>query len=210
MVFYYISCEPYKYMIYMGRDKEENEYLISYGFPEDIWFHVDNLSSAHVYLRLPEGQGIDDIPQDVLIDCAQLVKQNSIQGCKQNNIQVVYTPWSNLKKTQSMETGQVGFKNNDSSVVRKVRVEKKINAIINRLEKTKREENPDFKALQEARLSQIRQADKKKKQVQKDEEKQKIEAKKKEQETLHYVDFMKADTAVSNSNMSSTFEDDFM
>jgi hypothetical protein len=38
------------------------------------------MSSAHVYLRLPEGAGIDDIPADTLEDCAQLVKQNSIQG----------------------------------------------------------------------------------------------------------------------------------
>jgi hypothetical protein len=43
-------------------------------------FHVDDMSSAHVYLRLPEGSGIDDIPADTLEDCAQLVKQNSIQG----------------------------------------------------------------------------------------------------------------------------------
>lgn len=40
--------------MYMGRDKYENEDLIKYGFPEDVWFHVDNLSSAHVYLRLPK------------------------------------------------------------------------------------------------------------------------------------------------------------
>jgi hypothetical protein len=33
-----------------------------------------------VYLRLPEGAGLDDIPPDTLEDCAQLVKQNSIQG----------------------------------------------------------------------------------------------------------------------------------
>lgn len=39
--------------MFMGRDKFENEDLIKYGFPEDVWFHVDNLSSAHVYLRLP-------------------------------------------------------------------------------------------------------------------------------------------------------------
>jgi hypothetical protein len=38
------------------------------------------MSSAHVYLRLPEGSGLDDIPADTLEDCAQLVKQNSIQG----------------------------------------------------------------------------------------------------------------------------------
>ena len=54
--------------IYMGRDKFENEELIKYGWPEDVWFavsrvpiaverrrfHVDDLSSAHVYLRLAE------------------------------------------------------------------------------------------------------------------------------------------------------------
>jgi hypothetical protein len=70
-------------------------------------FHVANLSSAHVYLRLPEGKTMDDIPADTLIDCAQLVKANSIQGNKENNVEVVYTPWGNLKKTAAMEVGQV-------------------------------------------------------------------------------------------------------
>jgi hypothetical protein len=58
----------------------ENEDLIKYGLPCDLWFHVDDLSSAHVYLRLPDGATMDDIPEDTLEDCAQLVKQNSIQG----------------------------------------------------------------------------------------------------------------------------------
>lgn len=43
-------------------------------------FHVDKMSSAHVYLRLPKGQTMDDIPEGVLEDCVQLVKANSIQG----------------------------------------------------------------------------------------------------------------------------------
>lgn len=42
-------------------------------------FHVDELSSAHVYLRMPQGRAWDDIPADTLEDCAQLVKANSIQ-----------------------------------------------------------------------------------------------------------------------------------
>jgi hypothetical protein len=29
-----------------------DEDLIKWGWPEDVWFHVDKLSSAHVYLRL--------------------------------------------------------------------------------------------------------------------------------------------------------------
>ena len=30
-------------------------------------------------------------------------------GNKKNNLHVVFTPWTNLKKTQGMEDGQVGF-----------------------------------------------------------------------------------------------------
>lgn len=44
--------------IYMGKDKYENEDLIRYGIPEDVWFHVDNLSSAHVYLRMNRGEKV--------------------------------------------------------------------------------------------------------------------------------------------------------
>lgn len=29
-----------------------DEDLIKWGWPEDVWFHVDKFSSAHVYLRL--------------------------------------------------------------------------------------------------------------------------------------------------------------
>ncbi|XP_014645406.1 PREDICTED: coiled-coil domain-containing protein 25 isoform X2 [Ceratotherium simum simum] len=82
MVFYFTSSSVNSsaYTIYMGKDKYENEDLIKYGWPEDIWFHVDKLSSAHVYLRLHKGEKIEDIPKEVLMDCAHLVKANSIQG----------------------------------------------------------------------------------------------------------------------------------
>ena len=33
-----------------------DEELIKWGWPEDVWFHVDKVSSAHVYLRLHPGE----------------------------------------------------------------------------------------------------------------------------------------------------------
>lgn len=93
MVFYFTSSvvsPPVK--LFMGLDKYESklfiktpifniftffhnldEDLIKWGWPEDVWFHVDNVSSAHVYLRLQKNQTLDDIHQDVLIDACQLV-----------------------------------------------------------------------------------------------------------------------------------------
>lgn len=87
-----------------------------------------------------QGQAIDDIPSAVLEDAAQLVKANSIQGNKQNDLEVVYTMWSNLKKTPGMEVGQVGF--HKEKEVKKIKVVKRINEIVNRLNKTKKEESP--------------------------------------------------------------------
>uniref|UniRef100_A0A2N9J1J6 NFACT RNA-binding domain-containing protein n=1 Tax=Fagus sylvatica TaxID=28930 RepID=A0A2N9J1J6_FAGSY len=133
MVFYFKARpEAGDFTIFMGLDKHENEELIKFGFPEDIWFHVDKMSSAHVYVRLHRGQTIDDISE----------------GNKVNNIDVVYTPWSNLKKTASMDVGQVGFHN--PKMVRTVRVEKRINEIVNRLNRTKVERKADLKAEREA------------------------------------------------------------
>ena len=57
-----------------------DEDLIKFAWPQDIWFHVDKLSSAHVYLRMPDGMTWDHIPEPLLVDCAQLVKANSIEG----------------------------------------------------------------------------------------------------------------------------------
>ncbi|KAL1532482.1 Coiled-coil domain-containing protein 25 [Salvia divinorum] len=215
MVFYFKARpEAGDFTIFMGLDKYENEELIKYGFPEDIWFHVDKMSSAHVYLRLHKGQTIDDISEDVLEDCVQLVKANSIQGNKVNNVDVVYTPWQNLKKTASMDVGQVGFYN--SKMVRTVRVEKRINEIVNRLNRTKVERTPDLKAEREAvnaaeraeRKQQLR--DKKRR-----EDLDKLE-KDRQAELRSYKNLMVAEKMTSNKDIASTnksleeLEEDFM
>ena len=188
-------------------------------------FHVDKLSSAHVYLRLSKGQTIADITKEVraprarsrwgrawhrgagaplptrkfvcvracvhadtrvlllyslscldqeLEDCCQLVKANSIQGCKEAAVGIVYTPWANLRKTsecaptraaptrgdnvtsadvaraiaRSMEVGQVGFR--DEKAVVRVGGVKRVAEAVNRLTKTKVERSPNLAAEREA------------------------------------------------------------
>ncbi|CAH9074202.1 unnamed protein product [Cuscuta europaea] len=215
MVFYFKARpEAGDYTIFMGLDKYENEDLIKYGFPEDIWFHVDKMSSAHVYLRLTKGQSMDDIPEGVLEDCVQLVKANSIQGNKLNNVDVVYTPWQNLKKTSSMEVGQVAFHN--TKMVRTIRVEKRINDIINRLNRTKVERKTDLKAEREA-VSAAEKAERKHqlREKKRREEMERLE-KEKHAELRSYKNLMVAEKMTSNKNIASTgkslqeLEEDFM
>ncbi|KAF8073581.1 cytoplasmic protein [Lyophyllum atratum] len=142
MVLFFTSnvVEP-SAIIYMGRDKVENEELIRYAWPQDVWFHVDKLSSAHVYIRMPDNMTWDTVPEALLADCAQLVKANSIEGNKKDNLTVIFTPADNLKKTGDMAVGQVSFHNDKK--VKRVHVIKRENVVVNRLNKTKVEKVVD-------------------------------------------------------------------
>ncbi|KAI9577757.1 coiled-coil domain-containing protein 25-like [Glossina fuscipes] len=198
MVFYFKSnvVDP-PALLYMGKDKHENEELIKWGWPEDVWFHVgDNLSSAHVYLRLEKGQTIDTIPTSVLNDAAQLVKANSIQGNKLNNIDINYTMWQNLKKTADMEAGQVAYHN--EKAVKKMRVEKRINYVVNRLGRTKTEDYPDLRLQREQRDALEREEQKAEVRRQKELEKKLEKEKQQEQELRNYTSLLQADKMTSN------------
>lgn len=163
--------------IYVGKDKFENEELIKYGWDEDVWFHADKLSSAHVYLRLKPEQEWDHLPAALVEDCAQLTKANSIEGNKKDNVTIIYTPWSNLLKNASMATGQVSFR--DPKMTRTILVSTRLNPVINRLMKTRTVASADgLFAEKEQHLSEIRaKAREKAKEARKEEERLKKERK---------------------------------
>ncbi|XP_036333369.1 coiled-coil domain-containing protein 25 isoform X2 [Rhagoletis pomonella] len=189
----------------MASDTDEE--LIRWGWPEDVWFHVHNYSSAHVYLRLKEGQSVDDIPQALINDAAQLVKYNSIQGNKINNIEVVYTLWSNLKKTPDMEVGQIGYFCEKD--VKKIRVEKRVNEIINRLNKSKTEDHPDLRRQREERDADERRKNKHSLKAQREKEEEEMKRQKAEAESRSYDKLFKPESMTTNYDDGND-SDDFM
>ncbi|ETS78767.1 hypothetical protein PFICI_08620 [Pestalotiopsis fici W106-1] len=212
MVYYFTSTvvSPSAF-VYVGKDKFENEDLIKYGWEQD--FHADKLSSAHIYLRMPNAEDSwEAIPEALVTDLAQLTKANSIEGNKKDNVTIIYTPWSNLKKDGSMAVGQVSFK--DPRKVKRVLVATRENAIINRLNKTKVEKQPDFMQEREDMLKERRRKDMAAVQVRKKEEQRvaKERAEKKYQKDHAYDDLFSADNvaASSNQDVGSDWEDDFM
>lgn len=78
----------------------------------------------------------------------------SSTGNKKDNVTIIYTPWSNLKKDGSMDVGQVSFK--DNKKVKRVMVPQRENPIVNRLNKTKVERKPDLKQEKDDRDKEIR------------------------------------------------------
>jgi hypothetical protein len=192
----------------MGKDKFENEDLIKWAWPEDVWFHADKFSSAHVYLRLaPPILTIDQIPEALVEELCQLTKENSIEGRKRKAIKVQYTMASNLLKSPEMEVGAVSFK--DSKLVNS-RLTEKNREIINKIAKTKQERSVDLSAERSRRdaLERRRTADEKRRLAQ--EEKSAIESSRNSSaQGLGGYDSIFAELQeISSANKPS--EDDFM
>lgn len=146
------------------------------------------------------------------MDCAQLVKENSIEGSKLTTTDVKYTPWSNLNKTADMDVGQIGF--HDDQLVKTITVKKNAE-IIRRLNKTKKQiERPDLAAEREERDRQERIKLRKQQREQRKQEKEEHEQRKTQAELRAYSSLMQADKMTSNKFQEGKsldeIDDDFM
>lgn len=179
---------------------------MKFAWEGDVWFHADKHSSAHIYLRCPAGMSYETIPEQLLIDAAQLTKANSIEGNKKDNVTIIYTPSSNLKKDGSMDTGQVAF--HKAKNVRRIMVKSRENAIINRLNKTKEARQPDLEAeLRDHEIQKQRTAKERFLAAKREEEKRSRELKAlKEAKDAGYRDFL-TDGMVANA--SNDRDDDY-
>lgn len=132
-------------------------------------------------------------------------------GNKKDNVTIIYTPWSNLRKDASMATGQVSF--HDQKMVKKVHVPVRQNAIVNRLNKTKVEKFPDLRAEKEADQKEKRKAERIRLEEQKAKDRQeKLEREQKKWQKDHaYDDIFQEENMISNQDRDAGFyEDDFM
>ena len=145
------------------------------------------------------------------MDCAQLVKANSIEGSKLTTVDVKYTPWSNLKKTGDMDVGQFGF--HDNHLVKTITVKKNME-IVKRLDKTKKELQPDLAAEREERDKQERIRMRKQQREQKKREKEEVEQKKIQAELRSYNSLMQPSKMTANEYQEerslTEIDDDFM
>lgn len=135
----------------------------------------------------------------------------TLSGNKKDNVTIIYTPWSNLRKDASMATGQVSF--HDQKMVKKVHVPVRQNAIVNRLNKTKVEKFPDLREEREADQKEKRKAERIRLEEQKAKDRQeKLDREKKKWQKDHaYDDLFQEENMISNQERDASFyEDDFM
>lgn len=133
-------------------------------------------------------------------------------GNKKDNITVIYTPWSNLKKDGSMAAGQVTFHN--QKLVKKVFVAERENPIVNRLNKTRVEKFPDLRADKEEDMKRQQREERKVR----DQKRNQDKMEKREREQMKWQKDHAYDDLFTEQNMEASnnqdrdpdFLDDFM
>ena len=87
------------FQIIVGRNSKENWVLIEQLEKDDLWFHVDDKPSCHVFIVKPFDCEI--FPKDVIIKGAQLCKVYS-KYKNDKKVKIIYTTINNIKKAKDI------------------------------------------------------------------------------------------------------------
>lgn len=106
------------YTVYIGKNNIQNDYIsLKFSNPNDIWFHTQKIHGSHILLRNPENLDIEDIPENVLFNCAKLAKENS-KASSSLNVSVDYCYAKFVKKISGAKPGMVIYNNFKTIIVK--------------------------------------------------------------------------------------------
>ncbi len=168
-----------------------------------------------MYLRRPIDEAIEDVNPEAIAEMCQLVKNNSIEGSKAPKVDVIYTEFSNLKKSAMLDVGTVTFF--DQKLVHRVKNVERDRDIVKRIEKTRTEKYPDLEKMKEDRDLEEKNRRKKEAKDRIAKEKEERRLREAEEERLSYRRFVNnKELATSNKSQGDgsiescrKIEDDF-
>ena len=112
--------DPYQgYRVKYGKSASDNWRLYDEASEDDYWFHVDNESSAHVILEIPN---MNEPTQEVFEMCARLCVERTLKLKDEKSVKVIYTRISNLRKGKCV--GEIMIQ--ESSLVKTINVKRDI------------------------------------------------------------------------------------
>ena len=106
------------YTVYIGKNNIQNDYLsLKFANPNDVWFHAQKIHGSHVLLRNPDNLELDEIPENVLFNCARLAKENS-KADNSLNVCIDYCLAKFVKKATGSRPGMVIYNNFKTIIVK--------------------------------------------------------------------------------------------
>lgn len=104
------------YKVYVGKNNMQNNNLtLKFAKSNDIWFHAQKIHGSHVILRVENSN--EDIPKDVLYECAKLAMKNS-KAKNATNVPVDYCLIKFVKRAQNGKPGMVNYTNYSTIIVK--------------------------------------------------------------------------------------------
>lgn len=106
------------FTVYIGKNNIQNDYIsLKFSNPNDIWFHTQKIHGSHVLLRNQENLEIDEIPENILFNCARIAKENS-KAANSVNVSVDYCLAKFVKKASGAKPGMVIYNNFKTIIVK--------------------------------------------------------------------------------------------
>ena len=99
----------------MGKSSYGNDQLIDESEEDDLWFHADKLSSAHLVACIGHLILTEEQYQEVVEHGAKLLKINSKKLMDIDNLKIVYTCIKNI--TQTKVSGLVHIKKENRMII---------------------------------------------------------------------------------------------
>lgn len=85
--------------IWVGQSDKENDNLFLLADQNDLWFHLDKMPSAHVWLHFLQSRTDKVVLKSLINKCALLVKEHS--KCPRGRTKVCYLNKKSLRKDYS-------------------------------------------------------------------------------------------------------------
>lgn len=106
------------FTVYIGKNNIQNDYIsLKFSNPNDVWFHAQKIHGSHVLLRNSENLELDEIPENVLFNCARLAKENS-KANNSLNVPIDYCLAKFVKKASGAKPGMVIYNNFKTIIVK--------------------------------------------------------------------------------------------
>ena len=106
------------FTVFIGKNNIQNDYIsLKFANPNDVWFHAQKIHGSHVLLRNSENLDLDEIPENVLFNCARLAKENS-KAADTLNVCIDYCLAKFVKKASGAKPGMVIYNNFKTIIVK--------------------------------------------------------------------------------------------
>ena len=86
---------------YIGENAQENQDIVLYAAPEDLWFHLAGRSSPHVLAVTRDMQIDRRFLHAIVVQGYLLCKQNS-KSKSEKNVDIIYTKIKNVIPTETI------------------------------------------------------------------------------------------------------------